>query len=247
MAEELQKTGTTSMERPPFIPPGKGGTEHMKADDIKLPRLKIAQKTSPEIDKDNPAYIKGLEMGDYFNDVSQENYGRGPLTFSVVRGYAPKFIEFAPRGNGGAGGGVLDMNVPAGDPRTQFTRSDDGKSVKPRASKIYDFIIVLHRGDGKREMVTWSLASTGLKVATLLNAFIAERQADIYYGAYTMQAISKTSPAGPYYSHVVKNAGWIAEAEIEWYRAKYELLKDAQVEIRVDDADSFDPDEIERS
>lgn len=245
MAEEIAKTGSVSMERPAFVPQGKAGTEHLKADDIKLPRLKIAQKTSPEIDKDNAAYIKGLEMGDYFNDVSQENYGRGPLTFTVVRGYAPKFIEFEPRGTGGSGGGVRDMNVPAGDPRTQFTRDAEGKSVKPRASKIYDFILVLHRADAKREMVTFSLASTGLKVATLLNAFIAERQADVYFGVYTMQAVSKTSPNGPYYTHVVRNAGWIAETEIEWFRSKFELLKEAQVDIRVDDADSFDPETLE--
>ncbi len=247
MAEEgLQKTsGNTALERPSFVPQGNAGTEHMTADDIKLPRLKLAQKTSPEIDKDNPEYIKGLEMGDFFNDVSKENYGRGPLEITVVKGYAPKFIEFAPRGQGGAGGGVLDMNVPAGDPRTLFTKDTEGKSVKPKASKIYDFVIVLHRPEGKKEMVTWSLASTGLKTATLLNAFIAERQADVYFGKYTIQAVSKTSPNGPYYAYVLKQAMWIDEADVEWFKAKFELLKTAKVEIKVDSDTSFDPADLE--
>jgi hypothetical protein len=146
------------------------GTEGLTREDMVMPRLALAQKMSPEIDPESPKFIEGLEIGDMFNSVHRTIYGDGiaePIEFVVLKRDAPRHVEFKPLDQGG---GIVDMNVPANDPRTMFTRGADGKSVKPIATKFYDFVVMLLPS---MEIIGLSFKSTGLKAARLLNTTLA--------------------------------------------------------------------------
>lgn len=49
------------------------GTETIE--DVNRAYLKLAQKMSPELDKENTAYIQGLEAGHFFNSLTKKVYG----------------------------------------------------------------------------------------------------------------------------------------------------------------------------
>ena len=51
------------------------GYEDFTANSYQVPFLKIAQPGSPEVKKQNPSYIEGLEAGQFFNSLTKEVYG----------------------------------------------------------------------------------------------------------------------------------------------------------------------------
>lgn len=238
-AEALEKKQSAELARPAFLQgEGVDGTEHITRDDIKMPRLAIAQKMSPELEEGHTKFIEGLVEGDLFNNLTGEILGKGPLTFMIIRADPPRWIEFFPREQGG---GIKDPNVPAGDPRTFFTMKD-GKSEPPAATKFYDYIIALlpFGPNPMDSLIALSMKSTQLKVARELNGLIKLRKAPIFAGKYTVETKTEKNAKGSYKQFVVKNAGWVTEEEFKIGRELFEALKDREITIERDDAP--DPD-----
>jgi hypothetical protein len=231
------------------------GKENITRDDITIPRLALAQKMSPEVDPENAEkFIDGLKIGDFFNTQSKEIYGPGPLEFCVLFAAPPNYIEFnSPE----PGSGIKDMNVPASDPRTQFTKGPDGKPVKPLATKFYNYIVLLAHN---YELIGLSFKSTGLKVAKNLNLLIDQRKGPIYAGKYMIQSATAQGPKGPYKTTVVKNStipselsavkpngdpmpGWFNKEFVLAAKEYFDRYKDKPMTIEVDqtrDADDID-------
>lgn len=241
-ADALVPTGLEGMittTRPEGADEGQTGAEHIGRDDILIPRLALAQKTSPEIDPTAPRYISGLQFTDLFNSVSKQNYGKGPLHFAILRADKPRWVEFNPLDQGG---GVRDPNVPADDPRTQFGPVDGtGKPTKPVATKFYDFIVLvlnnLDFADPMQNVVGLSMKSTAIKVAKQLNLFITQRgKKALYKGVYTVATASDQNPSGTFAIYKVQNAGWLAPgSQIETLAGEmWESWKDKVVTIDVE-------------
>lgn len=168
--EALAPRQSTALAAPSFIKQGDArGQDDIGSNDIRPPALRLAQGGTPEAKASDPAYIEGLREGLVFNSISREIYADFPLRVVVIRSLGHRHVEFAPMSEGG---GVLDFNVPDGDPRTQFTEIEkDGKKVrvKPRATMFRDYLVVVLLADGRRELMTLSFKSTQLKKAEIMN------------------------------------------------------------------------------
>lgn len=176
------------------------GLEHLTEKDIKLPRLTLAQKMSHEVDPDHPKYMDGLRVGDIFNNLTGQVYDQ-PVTFTIVRADPPYWIEFYPRAEGG---GVKDMSVPAGDARTKFTKDGNGRSVAPIATMFYNFILMLLPS---KEVIAFSLKSTGIPAAKELNGLMMMRNAPPYFGKYKLASGLGKNAKGEFKVFQVRNAG----------------------------------------
>jgi hypothetical protein len=231
----------TALARPDFIPQSTAGTDHITKDDIQLPRLALAQGLTPQVQADK----EGFKTGVLFNSVTEELLGTGPIDFYIVRADRPRFIEFFPRASGG---GVKDMNVPANDPRTQFTKDENGKSVKPLATKFYDFLIVIAdrlAADPMNALIALSFKSSGLKTARTLNNLVKFRNAPLFAGKYRLTTEKVTDAKGTYAVYKVENAGFVQEkATYDVLEGLFSALADKAVTIDrdgTDDPDEFDP------
>jgi hypothetical protein len=242
MAEEALKKSEEhaiqkSAERPSFIPKSQEGTEHITNADLQIPRIVLVQKMSPEVDDSEPARrIEGLKVGDMFNGLTHEIYGRGPLRFVILRADPPRFVEFIPREEGG---GVKDPNVPPNDPRTQFGK--DGS--KPEATKFYDYVVLLLPlgDDPLSRMVALSFKSTGLKIAKQLNALIKLRNAAVYAGVYTLTSVDTQNSLGKFAIFQVQNAGWVEDAKLyEQLGSLSEMMKNKKIDIEREPGDETD-------
>jgi len=142
------------------------GTEGLGSDDVRPPRLALAQAGSPQVKRGDPKEIEGLRECDMFNDLTGQSYGQGPVRVVVVTCLGPRHIEFAPMESGG---GIIDGNVRANDPRTQFTvdPKDPTKRIKPIATKFYDYLVWLPE---YQELMAFSMKGSQLKVASRLNS-----------------------------------------------------------------------------
>lgn len=209
MADELVKTppqGNMQMSRPDFIPKAAEGTEHLTKEDIRLPRLSIAQGLSPQVTRGNAKFIQGLSIGDLFNDLTGQIYQQ-PLEFFVVRADPPRWIEFIPREQGG---GVKDLNVQPGDPRTFPRRGPNNEFLQPIATQFYDYVIMLWPS---QELIALSMKSTALKVARSFNGLISIRNAPIYTGKYRLTTAQEKNAKGEWPQFVIVNAGWVDNQE----------------------------------
>ena len=208
----------TALAVPSYLEQTGTGTEHLTTDDVAMPRLTLAQAMSDQVNATSPDYIEGLQVGNFFNSVSSQNYGNGPVPFSILCAYAPRGIEFAPMEQGG---GVLDMNVPLDDPRMLF--GTDGSA--PQATRFYDYVLMLNPGTPEEEMIAMSLARSGVRAAKSLNGLARMRGTAIYTGIYTAEAVQKTSPQGTYMTWRIRNAGFIAEGSVAAFAAAHDSLK----------------------
>ena len=81
---------------------GATGFENVTQADLGIPFLMIVQKMSPEVDKESPKYIPGLEPGMIINSLNKAVYGgKGePFVFTPYS-YHRMWVEWKPRTNGG--------------------------------------------------------------------------------------------------------------------------------------------------
>ncbi len=194
--------------RPEGRDEGELGTEGIG--DMLIPRIGLAQKMSPEIDKtDQNKYIEGLDFTDLFHSTEKRKLGKGPLRFVILKVYDPRYKQFKPIEEGG---GIIDPDVPAGDPRTAFGPNGE----KPLATKFLDFLVLLLDGfdptDPIKNVVALSLKSSALKAAGHLNFLIGARgQKQVCKGVYELTTgTDKDKKSGGVYAvYKFKNAGWL--------------------------------------
>jgi hypothetical protein len=201
---------TGTLERPKSLDADdRAGTEGIGPDDVRLPRLAIAQGLSPQVTPGDGQFIEGLTLFDMFNDLTSEVYGKGPLTFVPVRRDVRR-IEFTPRSEGG---GLVDPNVPANDPRLRWTVDEAGTRIPPVATVFVEFVILLLRAGKAPEPIVLSIKGTNKwnrRASDQLTTFIKLRNAPIYAGLYTVDThIPAKNDSGTFGVPTVKNAGFI--------------------------------------
>lgn len=81
---------------------GLGGTDEIKATDMKFPMVKLLQKLSPQIDPDEEEYIEEAKAGMFLNTNTKELYKGG--FFFLPCAFVPMYIEWKKRE---AGGGIV--------------------------------------------------------------------------------------------------------------------------------------------
>ncbi len=195
--EFFQEEVALTNERPSFIAEGdRTGTEDIGIDDVRMPRLVIAQGLSPEMTPGDPAHIPGLTMFDMFNSGTKQIYGKGPIYFVVVKRDTRR-IEFKPRIEGG---GVVDLDVPKGDDRLKW----HGK-IPPVATTFTEFVSLLLKADGVTEPIVISVKHTNkhnTNAAKDLNGFISERGRmrglPIYSTIYSAESVGVRNDKGTF-------------------------------------------------
>lgn len=229
---------------PDYIKDGdRRGLEGIGKDDILMPRLALAQALSPQVTEGDPNRIEGLKAGDLFNSLKGTIYGgREPVFVQIIRKDRPRAMEFRPIKDGG---GVLDPNVPLGDPRLDWGEPGE----KPVATLFRDYLAILLP---QREIIALSFKSSGIKVAKALNGLIAMRGSrPIFAGVYAIWTGTELKPK-PHQVFLVDNAGWASASDLAYGEQMYEALKDFDTVSGIDrgdpndDSDAFDTEAMDK-
>ena len=168
MARRTARTQTESQaleETPEFIKnfQGEKGTEDLGAQEVQMPRLGLAQSNSWELIEGHARYIPDLDQGEFFNSITKQIYGK-KVEVALLRILPPVWMEFAPMEQGG---GLIDPNVPEGDPRTRFGSNGE----KPAAQQLFNYFVHVVGGPPENVAVM-TLKSTGVKIAKALNSLL---------------------------------------------------------------------------
>jgi hypothetical protein len=199
------------------------GKEHITREDMRMPRLSLAQGMSPQVTKGDPSFIPELRIGDAFNDLTGEVYGDVPLDVVIVRTDRPRWVEF------GEDRGVVDPDVKPGDPRTEFTTDPITKErVKPIATKYYDYVILL---GSNLEPMALSFKGSGIKTAMRLNTLINIKPVPVFACRYQLTSTQMKNDQGTWYVFSVRQNGFVDEETYKKAEALFETIKEKAVEF----------------
>ncbi len=130
------------------------GYENIGQDDISTPFLKVAQALSPELDKEEDAYIEGLEVGMFFNSLTGKVYGR-EINLVPVH-YEKTWMEWKDN-RGGLVGRHEPFSIQVD--KTDFSKWLYGNNVITETLMFYCFVEG-HMEDGP---IVYPLSGSGIK------------------------------------------------------------------------------------
>lgn len=225
--QTIEKPGALAL--PDYIKEGDSrGHEGLEQGDLILPRLAVAQPTSPELQKGDPKFIQGLSAGDMFNTVTRESYGEGPVKVVIVRREKPRAMEFNPMDEGG---GIKDRDVPLTDPRCQF----DADGNPPVATEFREYVAFLA---DTYEPIALSFKGTSLKTAKLLNTLlempVKGKQVAYFAKVFGITTALKKNEKGAFYVFGVTQQGYADETAYGLGAQTYESFKGRELAVDAD-------------
>ena len=145
---------------------GETGFEEAVASDYAIPMLTVLQKLSPQVDKDDEAYVKGAKPGMIFHNVRQEAYESVNVIPAM---YRKVFLEWVLRENGGGFRGEVGYSVGL-DMRNGCTVNDKNQFILPNGNHLAEtanYYCHFQYSPGLYEPVLISMASSQLKTSKL--------------------------------------------------------------------------------
>lgn len=206
------------------------------AEDNVLPFLAILQKGSPQVNRQEPEYIKGAEMGMILNTATQQIFS-GDEGISVIPcGFQKNLVEWIPRT---AGGGYIDTHPFDWNlARKMGARKDDstGAILLPNGHQLvetaYTFVLV----DGTPAVVAASSTALGP-----MRAWMALRNAKrlpngksmpSFLGRYRLRTVYQKNDKGDWYNWKIEDEGLVqVEADFQMARAFAEAIAKGEVRM----------------
>ena len=204
--------------RPSFLPTTEGpvhGFEMMRAKDMTVPRLSLAQSTTPQIKKANEKYVPGLEEGMFFNSVTGEIYGTKVLVIPLFFFRSRIFFKDLKEGGGvlcqAPGPDGMKCQLNAGGPCLHDTWGAKGEPPECNEFMNYPCIMPSNGND----LICVSLKSTGLKASKDWNTLMRIRKSDMFAGIYSIESKPARNKAGlDYFAYKIDNAGWVEDEKL---------------------------------
>ena len=210
-----------------FLEDAGSGLENIGAEDVTIPRLKVLQAMSPEVNKHDGKYVEGASTGDIINTVSSMLYNDdNPLVVLPVA-YKRLFLEWTPRDSGG---GLVAQHDDA-SVLSKTTKNKIGQDVLENGNYIQTsathFVLVINK-DGGYDTAMISMAGTQLKRSRTWNSMMASvkmKQGDKVFTPpsfsqkYTLGCVQESNDRGSWFGWGITASGQVSEAEMTYYQA----------------------------
>ena len=182
------------------------GLENITTEDMQIPFIRIIQALSPQLQKDDPLYIKGAEQGDIFNTVSQEIYKQDEGVTLVPAFFEKKFLEFQLRSSGGG----FVRELAADDKDITMTSREDTIEMLPNGNELvrtHQHLVIAKSADGTIAPCVLDMKKTQLKVSrrwnTLKNSARLPSRAlmPIYGTAWQLTTVLEANDRGKWFNY----------------------------------------------
>ena len=182
------------------------GLENITTDDMQIPFIRIIQALSPQLQKDDPLYIKGAEQGDIFNTVSQEVFKQDEGVIVVPAFFEKKFLEFQLRSSGGG----FVRELAADDKDITMTSREGTIELLPNGNELvrtHQHLVIAQSADGTMAPSVLDMKKTQLKVSrrwnTLKNSARLPSGAlmPIYGTAWQLTTVLEANDQGKWFNY----------------------------------------------
>ena len=193
------------------------GLENITTEDMQIPFIRIIQALSPQLQKDDPLYIKGAEQGDIFNTVSQEVYKQDEGVIVVPAFFEKKFLEFQLRSSGGG----FVRELAADDKDITMTSREGTIELLPNGNELvrtHQHLVIAQSADGTIAPSVLDMKKTQLKVSrrwnTLKNSARLPSGAlmPIYGTAWQVTTVLEANDQGKWFNYKLDRVNDITPA-----------------------------------
>jgi len=185
---------------------------------VTIPRVKLLQKMSDEVDKYNSKYIPGAEPGHFLNSLTGHNYGEALYVVSLL--FKNEYVVWRTRD---AGGGILGS----------FTSQSAAEEAIKKQDKPQDYTItdthshVLlvknpETGELDRTPVIMDFSSSKMRISRNWNSMIGLKGGNRFAGLWKLKSVSVTNKAGAQFMNLEAEwVGWATKEDYEYSKSVY--------------------------
>tara|TARA_A100000172_G_C3042120_1_gene110907 strand:+ start:1906 stop:2736 length:831 start_codon:yes stop_codon:yes gene_type:complete len=236
--EITEKKSTAIAAASMFEEDAGSGLENVTAEDLTIPRLKILQALSPEVNKNDGKYIEGAASGDITNTVTKDLYTDETGCVVIPVAYKRMFLEWQPRESGG---GLINQHL---DPNIlgQTTKDKLGQDVLANGNYIQTsanhYCLVINGDSFQQVMIpmagtqlkrsrTWNSVMASIKIkSTSGNVFTPPS----YSHKYKLSTVAESNDKGNWFSWNIELDGPLTDAEVYLYDAAKEFASSVNFE-----------------
>lgn len=206
------------------------GFEEITQATMAIPFVRILQKLSPQLDKQEAAYLEEAEEGDFFNTISKEVYG--PSLECIVLKFEHIYIEWRPDRGGFAGYHSVENAERITVDKTFGKWKTPGGNL---LSETYTYLalIVGHEEEG---IIVLAFSSSMIKMARewnrLMTTHIFEtgQRAMPYYLVWNIQTEYKSNEKGNWYIPIVNFSKYVGPIQYQILQRERKILPSRQVD-----------------
>ena len=207
------------------------GFEEMSADDLQLPRLKLLQAMSPELENDD-----ALRAGHVLNSVTGDWWPSDQGVKVIPCVYHKTYVEWAPVGSGAKGPVAVHQSK---EVMNNTIRGDDNKFYKNDNSGNYieetaNYFVLIIGGKGETSQAVISMKSSQLTPSRNWNSKMKNLKIQNSKGTYF-------TPPMWSHSYLLKSEK-AKNGDKTWYKWKIELDSMLTDESHVSEASAFSKD-----
>jgi len=194
------------------------GNENVGAN-VAIPRIKLLQKMSNEVDKHHANYVEGCEPGHFFNTLTNQNYGNDIYVISLT--FKTEYVVWRQLE---AGGGYLGAFASQQEAQDKVNEQD--KPSEYDINETHAHVILLKNpttGQLDRTPCIMDFASSKLRSSKNWNSQIGMQGGDRFAGLWKVSCVSTENKLGKAFMNC--EASWVGWAMEEDYKAAEALYE----------------------
>jgi hypothetical protein len=194
------------------------GNENVGAN-VVIPRVKLLQKMSDEVDIHHAKYVEGCQPGHFVNTLTGFNYGSEIYAISLT--FNTEFVVWRQLDAGGGYGGAFPSRAAAQDHVNQQDKPADYD-----INETHAHVLLLkdpNTGELDRTPCIMDFASSKLRVSKNWNSQIGMQGGDRFAGLWKVAGVSTENKMGHAFMNLdVSWVGWAMEDDYKAAEALYE-------------------------
>jgi hypothetical protein len=186
---------------------------------VTIPRVKLLQKMSDEVDKHHANYVAGAEPGHFLNTLTGQNYGEELYAISLT--FKHEFTVWRKRD---AGGGLLGSFPSNADAQAAIDVQE--KPLDYDITETHTHVLLLKNpesGDLEPTPVIMDFASSKLRISRNWNSQIGMKGGDRFAGLWKIKSVAVENRMGNAFMNLdVEFVGWAQEEDYKVAETLYE-------------------------
>ena len=198
---------------------GMGRGNENVGNNVQIPRVKLLQKMSNEVDKHHASYVTGCEPGHLVNTLTNHNYGNDLYCISIH--FNIDYVVWRQLEAGGGYGGAFVSHAEAEAYVNTQDKPSDWDILETHAHVI--LIKNPETGELERSPAIMDFASSKLRVSKAWNSQIGMRGGDRFAALWKVSGVSTENKMGKAFMNCeVSFVGWAQEDDYKAAEGFYE-------------------------
>jgi hypothetical protein len=204
---------------PAHVQNGSGLGNENVGNNVTIPRIKLLQKMSDEVDKYSEKHVTGAEPGQFINSLTSHLYGEEMYVISLL--FKNEHVVWRKRD---AGGGLLGAFASYEDAQDAINQQEKPQDYD--ITETHSHILLIkdpETGELDRTPVIMDFSSSKLRVSRSWNSQIGLKGGDRFSGLWKLSSVSVTNKAGAQFMNLdVDWVGWVTDEDYEYAKSVYE-------------------------